>query len=145
MKIFDIHYIKNSKPAAGRIIIGDFKEKFSLEIYEWSPKDYQRSWLLALQEMVDGAKSVSLMTWAANPSSQIVRRAWILYRKDNTVYIQERLFIPEDKSFVMDKSGRVINHSPRRTKSVDGGPISEWTTNITAIKVYIKQYSKIAA
>lgn len=124
----------------GQIVVGEFTEYFQLELTDWSARDYTLSWRRALEELVAGAPAVALMTWCARPARTMVRRAWTLHREGHAghaVFVQERIFVPDDHTFDLDASGRVVNPGPRATVSEDGQPISSWTTDVHEIAEFL--------
>ena len=129
--------VLSADPGRGKIVIGDFVECFELALVDWSEADYRLSWRHALTELLADVPAVALMTWCARPGTDIVRRGWTLHRENDALFVQERLFLPDAGRIDLDPTGRVLSVGPREATSDDGGPISTWVTDLTAVREFL--------
>lgn len=128
----------NPKETLGQITIGDFMETFTIALNDWSIEDYKKSWRCALQRLIEGCSAVGLMVWMHPPQIQANRRALILYRKENAVFVQDRLFpIGGDVTPEFDEELNLINIGARKTIMKNGMQISEWKTDIDSIRRFL--------
>ena len=68
------------------------------------------------------------------------QRAWVLYREDAAVYVQDQLLIPGwDGS--LSEEGTVLSVPPHRTISDTGEPISEWETTVQSIETFLDVFA----
>lgn len=134
----EICELRNDQTALGRILIGSFCERFELITSYWSTLDYQEHWQNALHYLISHRQSaVALMTWMAPVSVEAIRRAWILYRENDRVFVQERVFIPGEHPATFDNNEMMVNLRPRETRDEEGNKISEWETSVAAIKGFL--------
>jgi hypothetical protein len=120
----------------GRIQISRFVEDFELD-ESWDPPTYARHWRAELARLVAGAPAVALTTWAA-PSSELAnRRAWVLYRAGEMVFVREHLFPAGELPVEVSAEGAILTILPRSALSEDGDRISEWRTTIQAIRDFL--------
>ncbi len=119
--------------ALGFITVGDFHEHFPLLIGKWSLSQYQSQWREALTSLVNGTGPVALMCEMCRTG----RLAWVLYREGDHVFIRQVLFVPGAR-WLVDADGQLIQSEPREIQSEDGESISEWRTDINAIKDFMK-------
>jgi hypothetical protein len=138
METFSIAALPD-RDGMGEIVIGAFRERFSLDQSDWSSADYVASWRSAVAELLAGAPAVALMTSSARPETELVRRAWTLYRQAETIFVQDRLFVPADHAFALDTTGRVVDLAPRETMSETGEPISQWETTVEALSDFLRR------
>lgn len=141
---FDIAVDRSPDPGnpngrLGVIRIGDWQERFDLALGYWSPQEYETKWREALVRLVAGSQSVGLMSWMSSPRHESIRRAWILYREQQTVYIQDRLFVGPQHKAVFDEAEHLVSIGPRETVADDGSRISEWKTDLAAIQAFLKR------
>lgn len=120
----------------GIIQIGESTERFTLLSGYWSPEDYLRHWCDALGRLVQGAPAVALVTRMSSPDENGIRQAWVLFRCGQDVYVQERLFVP-DEPVRFDEDEHLVNLEPRQTIGEEGERISEWVTNVAAIQSFL--------
>ena len=80
--------------AYGQITIGTFKERFRMAIADWTIKDYKKQWREAIKRLEDHDSSC-LITSASNMAKDPYVWMYILYKVENTLYIQEKLVCSE--------------------------------------------------
>jgi hypothetical protein len=124
----------------GQITMGSFSERFEIDTTHWSANAYVANWRVGLRALVERQRDrIALMTWPAREDSDSSGRAWILYREGDEVFVQERLFVPDDDDFTTDGHGAVTNFGEREVTSDDGSPISEWRTGVDDIEACLNQ------
>jgi len=125
------------REACGVIAIGCFRDRFIVTLDYWTAEQYQLKWQEELLRLLVGAPAVGLMTWMW-PNAEQNRRAWILYRKENSpvVYVQEKLY-PAGTHAEFDDQEHLISIAPRETNSEEDERVSEWKTDAIAILVFL--------
>lgn len=126
----------------GIIKIGSFEESFEIFTDHYTSHDYLRQWNTALSKIVTGEKKiVTLMTSWFPPNLKANLSAWVLYRENDTVYIHEKIYIPDEHEFGLDDNGVVIENEPRETISEEGDQISEWKTSVEEINKFLAKFN----
>lgn len=127
----------------GVIRIGEFTERFGLDLRLWAPDTYRRQWLESAEALVAGRSDcVAFMSWAAPPAVRSIRRAWRAVLHGSVVRVQEFLYVPDDMSFEVDDAGVVVDHRELETTTGEGHPISEWRTTIDAVREFVESRRK---
>ena len=121
----------------GFIRIGDFSETFVVTLNYWPATQYTQQWHVSLKRLLAGSPGVGLVTCMVAPESGDSGRAWILYREDDTVAIQEKLFVPPNFGPDLDADLQLLHVPPRNMVSEEGVPVSEWSIGITAIEDFL--------
>lgn len=119
-------------PLKGEITIGNFKETFYSSLSYWKTEDYHRQWIEGLNRIIHVSQSC-LVTNIFDPNIAQRLEWWILYKENETVFIQNELFaasvyksfIGIDRPFTPDTCYNFI--TPRQTHTEDGDKISEWS------------------
>jgi hypothetical protein len=104
----------------GTITIGNFTETFPCYCGEGSISEMESRWIDELRKLLADKSAVALIH---DP-----RFAWIMYREDNSCYVQQRLAT----------NGEFFPIAPRRTHNEDGDRISEWTTYVVEIERFLR-------
>lgn len=102
----------------GFIRIGDFSEEFVVTLNYWPATQHTQQWHASLKRLLDGSPAVALVTWMVAPEFGDPGKAWILYREDDTVFVQEKLFVPPEFRPQLDADLQFLNsaadHGRRR-------------------------------
>ena len=139
---FSIKVIGDS-PCTGRLTIGEFTETFDLNCSRWTTEDYRLSWTQALRELlVDPGGRVVLMTWCCPPPEVGVQRAWVLFHEGESVFVQERIFVPGEHVSPIAPTGELMDPGPRVPCNDLGEPVSEWVTSVKAIDAFLQKESR---
>lgn len=120
----------------GRIIAGTLDERFEVIVGDWSQADYETSWRSELSRILAGAKYAVLMTVAADPTKTDWLRGYTLYRFDDEVRVQEKIFLLEELEHPFDLAHPGLHGSPYESMSEDGVPISEWVVTVKEIQEF---------
>ena len=113
----------------GEIVVGTFRERFAAcWRHDESPSVLEAEWATSLQQLLHGKSSVALRT---DP-----RFAWILYREDRKVYVQQQGLFPHWEGS-LDSDGTIESVPPRRTLTDEGERISEWQTTVEDIRDFL--------
>lgn len=131
------HYEKGMAPSArGLLSIGDWSEGFHSSLYLWTKSDYERQWRQAIRELLSGAAKAALITEFLTPdvSSHLVW--WPMYRKDETIYIQNHLLFFEDLTKPSSPDSPLSSLRDREITSKDGDLISEWTLPVSELFLF---------
>ncbi|MBA4190130.1 MAG: hypothetical protein C0467_19270 [Planctomycetaceae bacterium] len=99
------------------IVAGDFRETFACHSDDFT--GLEQHWREQLRALVEGEPVVILRH---DP-----RFAWVAYGEGAECYIQQRLSL----------DGSFVNLLPRVTTNEEGEQVSEWTTNMAAIRQFL--------
>lgn len=133
--MFKFDYLPDSPKTAeldslARITIGEFSEVVGLCHLNGDLTDTKRMVSDELRKLVDGRDFVAIRT---QPMF-----AWVFYRVDSHVFIQEQL-LADDWEGNFDDNGSIESVPKRRKHSAEGARISEWSTTIGSIKEFLAQ------
>ncbi len=123
--------------ALGRIQIDDFSERFTLDTAGLDAEVYERLWRQQLRTLLEGRPIVTLPAWTGPPDRNAPRRAWVLYREGDAVFVQDRLYVAESVPITVDPDGSILDVAPRETVTEDGERISEWRTSVGDISRFL--------
>lgn len=132
----EIYY--EEKGYFGSITINDFNEEFFSPIEFWDKDKYLKNWYGELNKLINGFPCAKLITKIYNIDYMDYFQTWILYKVDDTIYIQEQLFFLEDLPKPFSLEDFYLQELERETQNEDGEKISEWKTNIADIKEYLQ-------
>jgi hypothetical protein len=85
--MFDIAFVQNEQPYHGedgwtglwgRIILGDFAERFVAPIGSWQREDYERQWIEGARRLVEGAQESAFVAEAG-------RLWWVAWRQGQQI------------------------------------------------------------
>ena len=122
---------------AGRITLGDFRERFIASLIYWSTADYERQWREAVQRIVDGCEKSALITNMYDPAAAKFIVWWPMWRKGELVHVHNALLFMEqlDEPFRADDPYRHVGeHGPI---SDDGEAISDWVVTLDALARFL--------
>lgn len=121
----------------GRLVVGDFEEGFEASISFWSVRDYERSWLVSLERILERASTSCLITSIYDPANANFLVWWPLYRQGAVVYVQNQILFLHDIRGQFDLTNPYGHILKRQVVNKDGSPISEWTTSIQDIQQWV--------
>ncbi|MBV9025015.1 MAG: hypothetical protein JO362_14775 [Streptomycetaceae bacterium] len=124
--------------AVGEITLGEDWERFHAPIDYWSTRDYEQSWRIALNRLVDGEEVSCLITSMFEAKYSNFLTIWPLYRIGNQVHVQNELLFPEDLDKPFNASEPWLSVGPRETVSDDGRPISEWVVSLDEVRRFLE-------
>jgi hypothetical protein len=141
---FDIHFLTDETPPEevggrfGRIVIGDFRERFLVSTAFWAPERYERQWVEAATQVLGGTRA-GLLTSMPDPATDDVVRLWTMYPDGEWVRFQEQMvFLGEIADrFDPTQTGRFVHE--REIVSEDGHPISEWSEKAIALQGFVNR------
>jgi hypothetical protein len=115
-----------SKDVYGRILIGDFSERFVASLADWSPADYETHWLESARRILSGQVRSAFVTSFVGPDKAPNLTWWPSYRVGDVVYVQNQLLFYQQlqQPFTPDRLYECVKE--RETVSEDGEEISEW-------------------
>jgi len=134
---------EESENAVGQITIGDFTEEFIISLKFASIDDYTKQWHKALTEILKEKTAVVLMQCLVPKGIDSFRRAWILYREEKNIYVQENLFPADLHNIKYDEKGVPINIPIREIISEDGDQISEWEMSTKDVYYFLEDINAI--
>jgi hypothetical protein len=140
--LFAIELLEQDGPpgesARGRITVGDFAEEFEASLTYWSADDYHASWQAALSVLAATESATScLISSLTDPATSNFVFCWPLYRDGDDVYVQSSLIFLENLPGTFDAARPWLYVQPRATVDDDGNRISEWRTDMTAIRQFM--------
>ncbi|WP_211256507.1 hypothetical protein [Actinoalloteichus caeruleus] len=126
----------------GQIRVGkDFCERFSINFSFWSPKDYRLSWTNALRNIDKSSTSTScLIASITDPENSNFVSCWPMYRYGDVVYVQNSLIFLDQLSEPFNPEHPWNHIQPHQEVSDDGTRISQWTTSISAVREFRRDY-----
>ena len=133
-KTFDIRIVAGDQPKAV-ITIGDFVESCPL-VGDWPASQYQTRWIKSLQSLVQGQTSVALPLGTRISGLNDAPLIWVFFRDSEDVFVQQVMLAPGSE-WEIGSDGELISSAPRETMSEDGEPISEWQTDVDAIRQFL--------
>lgn len=142
--------INNLLCFVGSITIDDFTERFNMPLNSWPIEWYLQQWREGLQR-IETHDTSCLVATVQNLNTDPFVVMWVLYKKNNTVYIQNNLLI---NSIVNELKLPHLLHdfnpttcyqfiTKRETITETGEKISEWETSLNAIEYFIKHQSNL--
>jgi hypothetical protein len=142
-RMFAIEVVKPSNVTGsagglGRITVDDFSETFQMSFDFWEEADYRRHWRRALQRLDHGVEvTACLVSSITDPRSSNFIRCWPLYRRGDVVHVQEALIFLEELDSGFDPDEPWLSVTPRQVVTEDGDRISEWETDISAVRRFL--------
>ncbi|MFK4067338.1 hypothetical protein [Streptomyces sp. NPDC029674] len=128
----------NGIGAVGRISVGEFSEHFPMDLSYWDVDDYRASWARALR-VVDGRDEATscLVSSISDPATANFVFCWPVYRSGPDVRIQNSVVFLDEltEPFRPDEPWRSVG--PRSTVDEDGNQVSEWQTDISAVRRFL--------
>ncbi|MFE5935756.1 hypothetical protein ACFQ69_10260 [Streptomyces sp. NPDC056470] len=121
--------------AVGRIKVGEFTEKFLMDLSFWTVDDYRRSWDAALRKLEDAENSTScLIASITDPAASNFISCWPMYRDGEVVYVQNSIIFLDElhEQFNPQEPWRYVED--RSTVDEDGNRISEWSTSTSQVR-----------
>jgi contact-dependent growth inhibition (CDI) system CdiI-like immunity protein len=138
--VFWIGYEEPSSDPAlayGRIRIGDFHERFEMDLSFWSRPDYERHWLRGVGRLLAGGDVSCLVSAMRDPETAEFIIWWPLYRLGDEVKVQNQILFMTDLPETLDPEDPFRHVLPRTTSSTEGTPVSEWTTTMEALRQFM--------
>ncbi|MEU7643596.1 hypothetical protein [Streptomyces huasconensis] len=128
----------NGVGAVGRISVGDFSEDFPMDLSYWGVDDYRASWVRALRIVAGQDEATScFVSSLTDPATANFVFCWPVYRSGPDVHIQNSIIFLDELTdpFLPDEPWRSVE--PRSTVDEDGHQISEWHTDISAVREFL--------
>jgi CdiI N-terminal domain len=128
----------------GKIVIGDFQERFATSLAVWSPDEYHLHWRNALQRLVTGGDRTDLITDYVEPPAHPYSGGylfwWPLYRAGDAVYVQNHILFFKQLSQPFSAERPWDSVRDRRVVNEDGQKVPEWATTVDDIKHFLSQH-----
>jgi hypothetical protein len=122
----------------GRITLGHFREEFQAPLYEWASGDYAAHWLASAERLVAGAPVAVFLTHMVRPDAAY-HLGWPAWREGGLVYVQERLFLPEQLGGPFDPDNPEVHAGQRQELSPEGERISQWQVGFGDIVAFVER------
>jgi hypothetical protein len=140
--VFAIELLEQEGPSGdsirGRITVGAFTEDFEASLTFWNPDDYRASWRSALSVLAAAETATScLVSSITDPATSNFVFCWPLYRDGDDVYVQRSLIFLDELPGEFDPTRPWLFVQPRSTVDEDGNHISEWHTDMAAIRQFL--------
>lgn len=124
--------------ATGRVTIGDFAESFYMDLSYWSLGEYERSWRDSLKVIFDRKERDScLIASIARPEVSNFIFCWPVYRRGEDVLIQNSIIFLDELEGEFNPREPWSSVRSRLTVDEDGNSISEWRTNVSAVRDFL--------
>ncbi|MDF7679443.1 hypothetical protein PT300_01945 [Enterobacteriaceae bacterium ESL0689] len=118
-----------------KIVIGDFEEGIQIPLTYWSIKQYQESWLEAIEQGLKNGDHSVLAVSMYNPETVNFIFSWVLYYNGEQVIIQNKMiFAGEIQGFSTHK---LNDYAGEYDEYSDGEKVSEWYTTVNEVKEFI--------
>ncbi|MDN5385716.1 hypothetical protein QEP66_27245 [Streptomyces sp. LB8] len=110
-----------------------------MDLSFWSVSEYRRSWIHALNRL-DGQESVDscLVTSITDPASSNFIFCWPIYRRGEEVFVQNSLIFLDEICGQFNVEEPWLHIGPRCTVNEDGARISEWKTDISEVRRFMR-------
>ena len=141
---FNIELLKNAPQfedggqhaSWGVITLGDFEERFLAYTDCWSVSDYEAAWLEAVDLIIAGSPKSALVTDAHRRGTRGATIVWPMWRKDDTVFVQNRLLLPERIPNPLTLRNIISGLGERQTLNDEGEPLSEWHISVSELRTF---------
>jgi hypothetical protein len=90
------------------------------------------------RRLVQGASVAVFLTHMLRPDA-LYHLGWPAWREGDRVYVQERLFLPDQLDGPFDPEYPEVHAGPRRARSVEGEPISEWQIAMRDVAAFLER------
>jgi hypothetical protein len=134
--VFDFGFVGGlthvASVANGQIRIGDFSERFEVDLSYWTMKRYVESWARAI-DVLEMQEVSCLVASITDPSSSNFCFCWSLYRSCNDVFVQQIVIFFDMLTRPFDPDAPWESIPPRVTVNEEGDRISEWKVTTAAI------------
>jgi hypothetical protein len=141
--MFDIAFLENEPTYTdedgwsglwGRIVLGEFSERFISPVGWWGPGEYERQWIEGANRLLGGATESAFVEQAG-------RVWWTAWREGESVVVQQRLLIT-DASMSRAWSARADDLpyelvGKRETHSDGGRPLSQWLLTLADLQAFV--------
>lgn len=115
----------------GKIIIGDFEETIYVPVEFWSIDDYRKQWIEGIERIKTHSKSCLVATIQGNKKKPDLINWWLLYKKENKIFIHNQLLIEKSLNKTLNKglftTESCYDYIPRKSTSKK---ISEWVIDL---------------
>lgn len=128
--MFSITYI-DTRQRRALIEVNSFREEFMTDS-DITPKKLEEFWI----EELNNIKEENTAVLPSILNGGIIGRAWVVWKDNETAYIQDMLF-PEGLKL---GAGSIPE---RVTESEDGYSISEWSTDLESIMEFLDRKGQI--
>ena len=131
--VFYIEILKDSCDdpafdAYGKIVVGDFSERFGVVLVSGCISDLAVTWADEIRQLLVGKESVALRTQP--------QFAWVLYRDGCRILVTEQ-FLGPGWPGEFDADGRIRAIPPFQSRNEDGESVSYWETTVGAIRGFL--------
>lgn len=122
----------------GELQLGQAIEIFHADLGVWGTEDYERSWMSALQRVVDGAAISDLITSMPDMQKAAWVDTWALYRVGDEVYVQNIGIIRGHPDINFNPETPWESIHPRITVDEDGLENDEWCVGVDDIREFLE-------
>ncbi|KUO15388.1 hypothetical protein AQJ91_41710 [Streptomyces dysideae] len=117
--------------------MGDFAETFRTDLTFWGPGQYERSWARALLRLEEADVTTScLVSSITDPKTANFVFCLTLYRVRDDIFVQNSLILLGELDDDFDPENPWLSIGSREVADEDGNRISEWCTDITAVREF---------
>lgn len=121
----------------GTIRIGDFSERFEVDLSYWAAEQYRASWRAAASLLVSGGDKAAFITSISDPATANIIFWWTAHRDGERVYLQQQVLFLEQLQTAFDPSAPFIHIGPREQVDEDGNKISEWAVSVDDMRAFL--------
>ncbi len=124
--------------AYGRIRVGDFDERFEMDLSYWDVPRYEQQWRDAILRLLQGIEKSCLISAMGDPGTANFIVWWPVYRVEEVIHVQNHILFLDGLAQSLDPSDPYGLVPERRIESCDGERISEWTTTLDAVRRFVE-------
>lgn len=121
----------------GLITIGSYLERFVAPIAYWDVIHYRRHWRQATTRIVQGSLTSALITSMYDPAVANFIYWWPMYRLGDTVHFQNHILFLNELQTPFDPNDPFRFVPERLVINSDSEKISEWSTSIEDLVVFL--------
>jgi hypothetical protein len=124
-------------PAApGLLTMGNSNEGFCSSLYQWSKRDYETQWRLAINVVLKKSSKAALIVEYTGTEASSHLEWWPMYKVGDTVYLQNHLLFYNQLPEPFSIERPFVYLRDRETTNQDGRPISEWIVRLSEIEQF---------
>jgi hypothetical protein len=123
----------------GKLELGRDMEEFVASATLWTADEYRKQWQFALSEVLELHRPAALLTSVDDPGRSSMLHWWPMYPEGDVVHFQNGILFFDQlhEPFKLSESSRFV--PPRRKRTDDGCPISEWAVMATALESFMSR------
>lgn len=143
---FDISFEATSRQrdgieAVGSITLGAFCERFTSSLALWEPGDYERQWLKAAKQLLEGKPACFVVSFDGAP--RVSGERWVAWpaQEDDRIAFQNELILSASQFDPSDPNVSVPGDFDRTDD--EGNEISTWIVTCEDVSAWVASDARI--